>query len=169
MKTQPPRLAIICLEDEPPVLDAIVRDLADFEQLFRIEPVENTTDARAALQALDAAGIPLALALCDHLLPGETGTDFLVSLNREESTRRARKVLITAQAGLKDTVRAVNDGDLNHFIAKPWTPGELRSVVRTQLTDYVIDSGMDPLPYVSLLDGVRLLASMQAHNQTTDA
>ncbi len=47
--------------------------------------------------------------------------DFLVELNGDPATRPIRKVLITGQAGLEDTIRAVNEADLDHYIAKPWT------------------------------------------------
>lgn len=166
MNNTSPKLAILCLEDEPAVLDAVVRDLAPFEDVFLIEPVESVADAREVLADLTERGIPLALALCDHLLPNVTGTEFLIELNQSEATRNARKVLITAQAGLSDTVRAVNDGNLNHYIAKPWKPDELRAVVREQLTTYVIQTKTNPLPYVSTLDGVRLMEVMGAGSLT---
>ncbi|MFY8216791.1 MAG: response regulator, partial [Chthoniobacterales bacterium] len=93
MKHSQPNLAILCLEDEPAVLDAVVRDLAPFEELFLIEPVESVTDARHVMEALREKKIPLALALCDHLLPGTTGTEFLIELNRSDATKSTRKVL----------------------------------------------------------------------------
>lgn len=169
MKHSQPKLAILCLEDEPAVLDAVVRDLAPFEELFLIEPVESVTDAHQVMEALREKKIPLALALCDHLLPGTTGTEFLVELNHSDATRSTRKVLITAQAGLTDTIRAINEGSLNHFIAKPWQPGELQKVVRDQLTSYLVATKTNPLPYLALLDAQRLLEAMQQQNTTTDS
>lgn len=168
MKPIHPKLAIICLEDEPAVLDAVVRDLAPFEELFLIEPTESVADARLVIQSLEHRGIPLALALCDHLLPEVTGTEFLVELNQSEATRDTRKVLITAQAGLNDTIQAINEGNLNHFIAKPWQPDDLRKVVRDQLTSYLMATKTNPLPYLGVLDAQRLLEAMQQENLTTD-
>lgn len=168
MKSNAPKLAIICLEDEPAVLDAVVRDLAPFEELFQIEPVESVNEAWAVIAALAEKKIPLALALCDHLLPGVSGTDFLIELNHAEETRATRKVLITAQAGMKDTIQALNEADLNHYIAKPWKPDELRAVVRDQLTSFLLVQKVNPLPYLSVLDGPRLLSAMQGNNLTTD-
>ena len=81
----------------------------------------------------------------------------LVSLEDDPTTRPIRKVLITGQAGHDDTIRAINRADLDWYIAKPWDPEELRAVVVEQLTDFVIDAGLDPLPYVRELDGPRLL------------
>jgi response regulator RpfG family c-di-GMP phosphodiesterase len=156
------------LEDEPAVLSAVVRDLAPFEDAFQIVPVESVAEARKVLATLTEKKIPLALALCDHLLPGVSGTEFLVELNHAEKTRATRKVLITAQAGLSDTVKAINEGNLNHYIGKPWQPEDLRAVVCDQLTSYLLATKTNPLPYLSVLDAPRLLEAMQGNNLTTD-
>ncbi len=154
------RIAILVIEDEPEVREAIFRDLESFAGRFLIELAEDVGDARTVMDELSASGDRVGLALCDHLLPGERGVDFLVELNADPVTRRIRKVLITGQAGLEDTVRAVNEADLDHYIAKPWTVENLHEVVRQQLTDYVIDNEEDLLPFVAVLDGARLMAAI---------
>ena len=112
---------------------------------------------------LIASGDRVGLALCDHLLPGERGVDYLVELNGDPATRPIRKVLITGQAGLEDTIRAVNEADLDHYIAKPWTVENLHEVVREQLTDYVIDNEEELLPFVAVLNGAKLMAAIARH------
>ena len=57
--------------------------------------------------------------------------------------------------------RAVNQAGLDYYIGKPWNPDELRAVVRDQLTEYVLESGVNPLPYVSVLDGVRVMEAIR--------
>ena len=155
-------LAILIVEDEPEVRDALIRDVAPFESHFRIEAAEDVSDARAAMQSLDDAGQQVALVLCDHLLPGVHGVDFLIELNENKITRPARKVLVTGQAGLEDTVRAVNDADLDHYIAKPWEEADLQEIVREQLTEYVSRWVDDLLPYVPVLNGAKLMAIIAA-------
>ena len=157
------RIAILVIEDEPEVRESIARDLEAFADHFPIELAEDVEDARAVMEELHAAGDRVGLALCDHLLPGERGVDYLVELNEDVETRPIRKVLITGQAGLEDTVRAVNEADLDHYIAKPWTVGNLHAVVREQLTDYVIENEDDLLPFVSILDGARLMEAVAGH------
>lgn len=152
-----PRLVVLCVEDEPDVRDAIVRDLAPFEPAVVTETAESVDDARAALAEITEGRDRLGLVLADHLLPGTTGVDFLVELHEDEATGRAKKVLLTGQAGLDDTVKAVNRADLDRYVAKPWDPEELRAVVREQLTDFVVEYVDDVLPYLTVLDGARLL------------
>lgn len=153
-------LTILIVEDENEVRQAIGRDLAPFVGPFRLEYAEDAEDARLALADTQARGERVALVLCDHLLPGERGTDFLIALHGDSETRAIKKVLITGQAGHEDTIRAINEADLNHYIAKPWDPRDLQSVVRDLLTDWVLDEVKDVLPYVQVLDGPRLLDRM---------
>ena len=75
----------------------------------------------------------------------------------DERTQLTRKVLVTGQADLSDTVRAVNEAGLDQYVAKPWKPEELQDVVRTMLTDYVELAGIDPVPYLSALDSARAM------------
>ena len=157
------RIAIISLEDEPEVRQAILRDLEPFTGSFRIEGAEDADDARELIASIAEEGDRVGLILCDHRLPGISGVEFLTELQADESTRSIRKVLLTGQADHADTIQAINSGGLHHYLTKPWRPEELDSVVRQQLTDFVLDApDIDPLPYVQSLDGVRLMAKVAA-------
>jgi len=151
------RLVILCIEDEDDVREAVVGDLAVFETTFLVEMAEDADDARQVLKEVSAADDVVALVIADHRLPGMQGTDFLIELHGEPGTAKARKVLLTGQAGHEDTIRAINEASLDHYISKPWTEEELHSVVRDQLTEYVLENVEDVLPYVAMLDAPRLL------------
>lgn len=156
-------LVILVVEDESEVRAAIVRDLAPFNAVIRIDEADGVDDAVAALADADAAGDSVGLVLADHRLPGRSGVDLLVSLHDDDTHRSARKVLITGQAEHADTIRAVNDAGLDHYIAKPWANDELVSVTRDLLTDYVVEQQLDPLVYLQVLDSARLLAAYAEH------
>ena len=100
-----------------------------------------------------------------YRLPGTTGVDFLVEMAQEEETVDTRKVLVTGQADLADTVRAVNDADLDHYIAKPWDRDELLEIVTEQLTDYVEISGINPIPHMAVLDQARALEMIRSRGR----
>ncbi|NNC93727.1 MAG: response regulator [Acidimicrobiia bacterium] len=153
-------ITILVLEDEPEVRAAVVRDLELFTSTFHIEASDEADDARAVIGEVREAGGEVGLILCDHLLPGLRGTDFLIELNNDPATASMRKVLLTGQAGHEDTIRAINDGGLDHYITKPWTVDELHAVVKEQLTEYVLTEIDDLLPYVNTLDGPRLLEAI---------
>ncbi|MCI6584117.1 MAG: response regulator [Mobiluncus porci] len=151
------KLAILILEDEAEVRAAISRDLLEFADSLRIEPAEDVPDAWEVVDEITTDGDVLALALCDHRLPGTTGIEFMGQMMQDERTELTRKVLVTGQADLADTIRAVNEAGLDQYLAKPWKPEELVEVVRAMLTDYVELAGIDPTPYLSALDQQRAL------------
>lgn len=151
-------LVVLVVEDEPEVRDALVRDLQPLAASVRIEVADDAEDAEAVVREVAEAGDVLGLVLADHRLPGRTGVDLLVDLAEDpDHVGVTRKVLVTGQADHADTIRAVNEAGLDHYIAKPWDAEELRAVARAALTDAVLDAGLDPLPFVADLDGPRLL------------
>jgi len=154
------RLVILVVEDESAVRDAVVRDLAPFETVFSVEPAEDAADALSALADAADRGDIVALVIADHLLPGVQGTDFLIELNQTPEGHVMKKMLLTGQAGHDDTIRAINEADLDHYISKPWDPEELRDVARTLLTDYVLEHVTEVLPFVPVLDGPRLMEAL---------
>ena len=90
------RLAILVIEDEPEVREALERDLESFADTVRIEPAEDVADAREVLAEIAEDGDLLALVLADHRLPGETGVDFLVELAGSGDYDAVRTVLLAA-------------------------------------------------------------------------
>jgi two-component system chemotaxis response regulator CheY len=149
-------LVVLVIEDEPEVRAAVVRDLRRHFEQIRIDEAEDADDAIDALAEAADAGDHVGLILADHRLPGRSGVDVLVALHDDPGTRAIRKVLITGQASHADTIRAVNDAGLDHYIAKPWDPDDLIAIAVDQLTDYVIDEGLDPLAFMRELDAPRL-------------
>ena len=151
------RLAIVIVEDEPGVREALERDLAELRRTVRVEAASDVDDAGQLLEEIDQDGDQLALILADHRLPGRTGVDLLVALHADAGTAAVRKVLVTGQADQEDTIRAVNEAGLHHYIAKPWDPADLVAVVRDQLTEFVLGQQLDPLPHLPALDAVRVM------------
>lgn len=161
------QIYILVIEDELEVMDALIKDLEDFEQKFPIESANNTEEANLVVNQICESGDEIGLILCDHVLPGENGVDFLISLESKKEFAKTRKVLVTGQAGLEDTIKAINKADLNHYIPKPWTKNEFQKVVIEQLTDFVIEKKYNPLEFMAILDSVRLAEAMR-NNTLTD-
>ncbi|MFO7846001.1 MAG: response regulator [Balneolaceae bacterium] len=160
---------LFVVEDEPEVLDAIVRDIEEFEEHFPIEIADTAEEARDLIQSVLDDGNLIGLILCDHVLPGQNGVELLVEMQNNPATERTRKVLITGQAGLDETVRAINDADLKHYIAKPWEKAELLSITRKLLTDYVIEQVENPMPYMSILETDRIADHLRKNKGITDS
>ncbi|PJG58741.1 response regulator [Aeromonas cavernicola] len=158
---------ILCVDDEREVLDAVIHDLTPFSSHFELEAAESVDEAREVLNEWESEGGKLALILCDHIMPGTLGVDFLVELNQRASTRASRKLLLTGQAGLEATVAAVNRGGLHYYLAKPWQLDTLQDAVREQLTDYLLaEDGDNAFHYAPRLNQARLFAAI--HDQPFD-
>ena len=159
---------ILCIEDEQEVLDAVVRDLEKLEEQFPVETATSAEEARDVIQKLLDEGKKIGLILCDHILPGDNGVELLIELHNEERTHDTRKVLLTGQAGLDDTVRALNEARLHHYIPKPWTREELLDVAIRLLTDFVIEQEEDILPYMVTLDAEKISESIRTRRSISD-
>jgi CheY-like chemotaxis protein len=156
---------ILVVEDEPEVAAAIASALAPLEEHFVVEVANSAEDAAAVVAEAKAAGRRPGLVLCDHVLPGKQGVDFLIELQADPSTSAARKVLLTGQAGLQSTIQAVNNARLDHYIAKPWSDSELVDVSRRLLTDHVIATEENLLPFMNALDAGRIAEAIRRGNQ----
>lgn len=159
---------ILCVDDEREVLDSVVQDLDCFEETFVLEAAESVAEAKQIIQSAAKEGTRLALILCDHIMPEQTGIQFLIELNEQEETKPTRKLLLTGQAGLEDTVEAINHSSLDFYIAKPWRGEELRSVIKEQLTQFVIDNEPNPLHWASTLDTEAIFAAIAKNRLDLD-
>ena len=143
---------ILCVDDEREVLDSVIQDLDCFEAHFLLEGAQSVSEAKDILEEAQNEGTQLALILCDHIMPDQTGISFLIELSEDANTSKAKKLLLTGQAGLEDTVEAVNHASLDFFFAKPWNGDQLRQVIKDQLTQYMIDNEPELMPWVSVLN-----------------
>jgi len=141
-------LYILCVDDEPDVLDVVVRELSALEDVFPIETAAGAAEAKEVMERIHEDGGRIGVIFCDHIMSGENGVELMVDMNRDERFRQTRKVLLTGQAGLEATVKAVNEANLAHYIAKPWESEELLRVAREQMSRYVAANKLNPLPYL---------------------
>ena len=159
---------ILIVEDEPEVLDVIVKDLKGFESFFPIETANSVAEARKIVKSIIDKDNMIGLFLCDHIMPNENGVDFLVEMQKDEITKKSKKVLLTGQAGLEATIKAINEADLNNYISKPWKKDELLSIVKNNLTDFVIANTKDLMKYMSVLDAGKIAEALRSNLAQND-
>ncbi len=143
---------ILCVDDEREVLDSVIQDLDCFEAHFMLEAAESVAEAKEIIAEAQADEIQLALILCDHIMPEQTGISFLIELSDDKQTAKAKKLLLTGQAGLEDTVEAINHASLDFYLAKPWNGDQIRSTVKELLTQYMIENESELMPWAQILD-----------------
>jgi response regulator RpfG family c-di-GMP phosphodiesterase len=116
------RPRVLCLDDEPYVLDGLRRNLRTEFQ------VTTTTEPREALELLaEEDDGPYAVFVSDMRMPQMNGVDVLrkAQATAPETTR----VLLTGDADVQVAVSAINEGGVFRFILKPCPPDPLRATV----------------------------------------
>lgn len=156
-----PTPAIMILDDEPQVLNAVERDLRQhYRSNYRIVKSTNGQDALEALKKLKERNTPVALFLVDQRMPKMSGTEFLA--DAASLYPQARKVLLTAYADTQAAIASINDIGLDYYLMKPWDPPEqnLYPVLDDLLSDWIASV---PLPY----DGIRVAGTLWSANSHT--
>ncbi len=146
--------AILIVDDEPQVLNAVERDLkAHYRGEFRVIKASSGQEALTAVNELQRRSIVIALFLVDQRMPGMTGTEFL--LQAKEIFTEARKVLLTAYADTKVAIDSINQVGLDYYLVKPWDPPEehLYPVLDDLLSDWKANV---TLPY----EGIRVAGTL---------
>jgi CheY-like chemotaxis protein len=117
------RPRLLCVDDEPTVLDGLRRQLY---AEFAVTGVDNGPEALTLLSQED-----FSVLMSDMRMPGMDGSELLTKA-REVRPSTVR-ILLTGQADMEDAVAAVNDGNIFRFLIKPCP----RPVLLRALTDAV--------------------------------
>lgn len=152
---------IICVDDQQEVLDSVMRDLRPLTPLVRLEEASGTADCLKLIEQIDEDGDFVGVIISDQVMLGESGTDLLGKITADRRFAKTRKVLLTGQATHADTINAINDGQIDNYIEKPWQPERLLNIVKRLLTLYILDSGIDYKPYMPILDNATLFSKLR--------
>lgn len=151
------KINIICVDDQPEVLDSVLRDLRPLSPCFRIEGTTSATECRELLEELDQDGELTGLIISDHVMPGGSGVELLGNIAKDDRFAGTRKILLTGQATHADTIQAVNDAHIDNYLEKPWDPAVLLSTAKKLLTMFIMEKGINHMPYMNCLDQTILL------------
>ena len=114
----------LCVDDEQAILNQLSAQLEPhFDGFCEFEYAENAADALAIYHELIDRDERVWLVLCDQVMPDMPGDELLAKIH--ELDNRIVKVLLTGQAGLESTIRAINHAGLNYYIEKPWNKDDL--------------------------------------------
>ena len=134
---------IICIDDQREVLAAIKKDLDFFSPAFTITDCESAAEADEVMNDLNAKGEEVAVIICDHIMPGENGIDFLTRLNKDQRFLYTKKFILTGLANHSDTIQAINEAEINAYLEKPWEINEFVTIVKKLITRFIVEAGID--------------------------
>jgi PAS domain S-box-containing protein len=112
------RQAILIVDDEPEILSSLSSLLEEDFSVFAL------TSAEDALNLLK--DVEISVIIADQRMPRLPGEEFL-GMARERSD--ATRILITGYADISALIRAVNQGQIYTYLAKPWEPQHLKVTV----------------------------------------
>jgi DNA-binding NtrC family response regulator len=118
-----PRPAVLLVDDEPPLLEALRLGLM---KEFDVELANNAEEAELML-----ASRAFDVVVSDHLMPGEEGLHFLVGVS--ERHPRTHRILLTGYMNPELISRIVTVAKLAACLVKPVKAEQLAKVIRAAL------------------------------------
>jgi DNA-binding NtrC family response regulator len=119
--------AILLVDDEPNVISALERALLD--EPYTIHSAES---GEMGLEFLSRSMVKVIVS--DERMPGMGGAEFLSMV--KELYPQVVRIMLTGQASIESTMKAVNKGEIYRFLVKPWDDTELILSLRSAVEKY---------------------------------
>lgn len=127
---------IICVDDEPTVLDSLKIELK--RALGNQCIIETAEDGKEALELLDELlndNRDIALVISDYIMPDIRGDELLRQIHLKSPD--TLKIMLTGQADLEAVSSAIKHAKLYRYISKPWQPEDLKLTVAEAVNSYL--------------------------------
>lgn len=121
--------AVLIVDDDAFMLKVLYRVLQSEYTLYQAGSAEE------AIEVL--RGRKIKVILCDHVLPGQSGLDFLIKLQQRNT--KIKSVLFSAALETEQFIKAINEGRIFRFVKKPASPADIQTAVREAIRQYDIE------------------------------
>ena len=121
--------AVLIVDDDAFMLKVLYRVLQNEYTLYQAGSAEEAVEV--------LRGRHVKAILCDHVLPGQNGLDFLITLRQRNA--RIKSVLFSAALETDQFIKAINHGEVFRFIKKPASPADILSAVSEAIRQYDIE------------------------------
>lgn len=122
---------ILLVDDEERVTSGLRRNLR------RTFEIETCNDPEAALDLVAGQEEPFSVVVSDYQMPGINGIDFLARVrNLAPETVR---IMLTGQADLDASMRAVNEGEVFRFLTKPCPSDTLAAALGSAIRQFELE------------------------------
>jgi DNA-binding NtrC family response regulator len=111
---------VLLVDDEPALLDALGQELKDSCRLFTASSASEA-DLRLAARRYD-------VIVCDHMLPGEQGLDFLSRVM--ELIPSTKRILMTGYTSPEFLTRSMAIAGLSACLVKPVRASDIAKAIR---------------------------------------
>ncbi|WP_293369611.1 response regulator [Microcoleus sp. CAWBG556] len=129
---------IVCIDDEPDVLESLKIELKKaIGDRCIIETAEGGEDALELLADLRADEHEIALVLSDYIMPDIKGDELLKQIH--EQSPDTLTIMLTGQADLQALSNSIKYAKLYRYIQKPWQDEDLQITVVEAIHSYLQD------------------------------
>ncbi|MCV6639571.1 response regulator [Candidatus Albibeggiatoa sp. nov. NOAA] len=141
INSDPQKLAILCVDDEPSILDTLEIEISKvLEDEYLIEVAESGEEALELIDELTAQEYEIAVIISDHIMPNLKGDELLQQVHLK--LPNTLKIMLTGQADVQAIGNVINNAKLYRYIPKPWNSEELRLIVKDAVRTYLHDKMM---------------------------
>lgn len=119
---------ILCVDDEVNILQSLKR-------LLRKEgyAILTANSGEEGLEVLKQ-NPQVQVVISDQRMPGMRGSEFLLRVKNEHPDML--RVILSGYAEASAIVEAINEGEVYHFLTKPWNEDELKATIKQCLAHY---------------------------------
>ncbi len=115
------RYSILIVDDEPDILDALYDTFIDNYDVYKVGT------SREALTMLRNKTQEIDLIISDQRMPEITGTELFKQVNSNFPS--VGKILLTGYSDINTVVDAINKGNVDKYVPKPWKEEEILRIV----------------------------------------
>jgi response regulator RpfG family c-di-GMP phosphodiesterase len=147
-----PLARVLCVDDEPKLLEGLGRSLAGKCELA------TAPNGEEALKILAAASEKFDVVVSDMNMPGMTGAELLRECRRVSPD--TVRVLLTGETDLDVAIKAVNEGHLFRFLTKPCPSRTFVDTVMAAIGQYRLITAERVLLDQTLVGSVRAMTEV---------
>jgi CheY-like chemotaxis protein len=142
---------ILCVDDEPRVLDGMRRTLG---MSFEVKTAEGGAQALAMLNGAER----FALTISDMRMPGMDGAAYLEAAAEKDPDMV--RMLLTGQSDMQAAIRAINHGRIFRFLTKPCDTDILHRAVEDALEQHRLICAEKELLQKTVYGCIKVLTEM---------
>jgi CheY-like chemotaxis protein len=125
--------AILCVDDEAPILKALKEQLKRcFGNRYVYEVAQSAAEAWLVIDELEQEDVKVLIIVSDWLMPNVRGDEFLAQVHQRFP--EVIKVMLTGQADEAAIERAKQEANLYACLYKPWQEQELQQIICTAMS-----------------------------------
>jgi len=117
---------LLFIDDEPEMLKSLKRQ---FRKNYNVYLANSADEGYRLMKEQD-----IQVVISDQRMPKMTGTEFFKKIKAEFPD--TMRLILTAYADVNAVIVAVNDGNVFHYLTKPWDPINLEIVIDKAFQQY---------------------------------